>query len=207
MSARMTQCRAQPRGWQLPAANDAVRTSRARRWPTAREPRTLDGMSLSRDQEPPTGSEPASEERRTPVDRRALTLRTLLASGFSPRRRLGRRAGDHELPVDFHDPRLLVPVITMLLLSITDAVLTLRLMSDGAQGTNPLLAFVLTEHPRLFATVKMSLTGLGTLLLVALARARAFKIVRVSVFLYGLAAAYLVLVAYEAWLLSRMALV
>jgi hypothetical protein len=52
--------------------------------------------------------------------------------------------------------------------------------------------------------VKMSLTGLGTLLLVALARARAFKVVRVSAFLYGLAAAYFALVAYEAWLLSRM---
>lgn len=117
---------------------------------------------------------------------------------------MGRRGGDHELPVDFHDPRLLVPVVAMLLLSVTDAFLTIRLMSDGAQETNPLLAFVLTEHPRLFAAVKMGLTGLGTLLLVALARARAFKVVRVSAFLYGLAAAYLALVAYEAWLLSRM---
>jgi uncharacterized protein DUF5658 len=164
-------------------------------------------MTVSRDQEPaPSGTAPAPcEERRVAkADRRALTLRTLLASGFSPRRRTGRRAGDHELPVDFHDPRLLVPVIAMLLLSITDAFLTLRLMNDGARETNPLLAFVLSEHPGLFAAVKMSLTGLGTLLLVALARARAFKVVRVSAFLYGLAAAYFALVAYEAWLLSRM---
>ena len=98
----------------------------------------------------------------------------------------------------------MVPVIAMLLLSITDAFLTVRLMSDGARETNPLLAFVLREHPGLFAAVKMGLTSLGTLLLVALARARAFKVVRVSAFLYGLAAAYLALVAYEAWLLSRM---
>jgi hypothetical protein len=117
---------------------------------------------------------------------------------------MGRRAGDHELPVDFHDPRLLVPVVVMLLLSVTDAFLTIRLMHDGAQETNPLLAFVLEQHPRLFAAVKMGLTSFGTLLLVALARARAFRVVRVSVFLYGLAAAYLALVTYEAWLLSRM---
>lgn len=163
-------------------------------------------MSFPRDRQPAQGTAPApvADRRVAKSDRRALTLWTLLASGFSPRRRMGRRGGDHELPVDFHDPRLLVPVVAMLLLSVTDAFLTIRLMSDGAQETNPLLAFVLTEHPRLFAAVKMGLTGLGTLLLVALARARAFKVVRVSAFLYGLAAAYLALVAYEAWLLSRM---
>jgi hypothetical protein len=164
-------------------------------------------MSVSRDQNPASSAvaPPVLQERRAATtDRRALTLRTLLASGFSPRRRIGRRAEDHELPVDFHDPRLLVPVVTMLLLSITDAFLTVRLMSDGAQETNPLLAFVLSEHPGLFAAVKMGLTGFGTLLLVALARARAFKVVRVSAFLYALVAAYFALVAYEAWLLSRM---
>jgi hypothetical protein len=163
-------------------------------------------MSFPRDREPAqsVATAPAADRRVAESDRRALTLRTLLASGFSPRRRMGRRAGDHELPVDFHDPRLLVPVVAMLLLSVTDAFLTIRLMSDGAQETNPLLAFVLEEHPRMFAAVKMGLTSLGTLLLVALARARAFKIVRVSVFLYGLAAAYLALITYEAWLLSRM---
>jgi hypothetical protein len=167
--------------------------------------RTLGGMSFPRDQEPATSATPTpfGDRRVAKSDRRALTLRTLLASGFSPRRRTGRRADDHELPVDFHDARLLVPVLTMLLLSTTDAFLTVRLMSDGAQETNPLLAFVLSEHPRLFAAVKMTLTGFGTLLLVALARARAFRVVRVSVFLYGLAAAYFALIAYEAWLLSR----
>jgi len=137
------------------------------------------------------------------MDRRELTLRTLFASGFSPRRRDGRRADDHELPVDFHDPRLLVPVVALLLLSITDAFLTVRLISGGAYEANPLLAFVLDEHPRLFASLKMGLTGAGVTLLVVLARARVFKVVRASAFLYCLAAAYLGLIAYEAWLLSR----
>ena len=161
-------------------------------------------MSIPYDQEPAANgtAPPPSEERRVATsDRRALTLRTLFASGFSPRRRTGRRASDHELPVDFHDPRLLVPVVAMLLLSVIDAFLTVTLMSDGAQETNPLLAFVLTEHPRLFAAVKMGLTGLGATLLVALARARLFKIVPVSACLYGLLAGYFCLVAYEAWLI------
>jgi hypothetical protein len=144
---------------------------------------------------------PLQERRVRGSDRRALTLRTLLASGFAPRRRAGRRAGDEDLFVDFHDPRLLVPALAMLLLSITDAFLTVTLMIHGAEEANPLLAFVLNEHPRLFAVVKIALTGFGILLLVALARSRVFKVFRVSLFLYGLVAAYLALVAYEVWLL------
>ena len=74
-------------------------------------------------------------------------------------------------------------------------------MADGAEETNPLLAFVLNEHPRLFAVVKMALTGLGVVVLVALARTRVFKLVRASLVpATVLVAAYFALVAYEAWL-------
>ena len=155
------------------------------------------------DQESAPGGTPR-DRRVSKTDRRALTLRTLFTAGLAPRRRGGRRADDEEVPVDFYEPRLLIPVVAMLLLSIADAFLTVRLMAGGAEETNPLLAFVLNEHPRLFAAVKMALTGLGVVALVALARARVFKFVRVSLFLYGLVAAYFALVAYEAWLLGVM---
>jgi len=162
-------------------------------------------VSTPSEHEPaPHRAPPPFHDRRINDDRRALTLRTLIASGFTPRRRSGRRAGDQDLLVDFHEPRLLVPAIALLLLSIADAFLTVTLMTDGAEEANPLLAFVLSEHPRLFAAIKMALTGVGALLLVALARARVFKLVRVSLFLYALVAAYVVLVAYEAWLFSLM---
>ena len=55
---------------------------------------------------------------------------------------------------------------------------------------------------RRFAAAKMGMTGLGTVVLVVLARARVFQVVRVSLFLYGLAAVYFVLVAYETWLVG-----
>lgn len=148
---------------------------------------------------------PAVRERRVnDLDRRALTLRTLLTSGASPRRRGGRRAGEQELPVDFHEPYLLVLAVVMLLLSVADAFLTVTLMSDGAQETNPLLAFVLNEHPRFFAVTKMALTGMGVVLLVAMARTKLFRLVRAVLFFQGLVAAYFVLVAYEAWLVSTL---
>jgi hypothetical protein len=167
--------------------------------------RTLAAMSgPPSDHETGVEAPPFRDRRVNGTDRRALTLRTLLASSLSPRRRGGRRASDNELFVDFHDRRLLVPAVAMLLLSVIDGFLTVSLLKDGAEETNPLLKFVLDEHPRLFAAVKIALTGFGVLLLVALARARVFKVVRVSLFLYGLLAAYAALVAYELWLLRLM---
>jgi hypothetical protein len=183
--------------------NDALRSSVLPCWPSLTVRRRLAVVSTSADQEPAQGGTPPPPmlDRRV-QDRRALTWRTLLASGFAPRRRGGRRASDHDVPVDFHDPRLLVPVLLILALSVVDGFLTVTLMKEGATEANPLLAFVLDEHPRLFAAVKMVLTGGGAVLLVALARARVFKVVRVSFFLYGLAAVYCALVAYEAWLFT-----
>jgi hypothetical protein len=148
---------------------------------------------------------PASRERRaTKPDRRALTFRTLLTSGFSPRRRGGRRAGEQELLVDFHEPYLLLLSVVMLVLSVCDAFLTVKLMANGAEEANPLLAFVLNEHPGLFAITKMALTGFGVVLFVAMARAKVFKLIRAGVFFQLLVAAYLVLVVYEAWLVRSL---
>ena len=164
-------------------------------------------MSTSADNEPSASGEapPAFRERRvSTIDRRALTWRTFLASGFSPRRRSGRRADEQDLPVDYHEPYLLFLAVVMLILSVCDAFLTVKLMADGASEANPLLAFVLNEHPRLFAVTKMALTGFGVVLLVAMARTKLFKLVRAVVFFQLLVVAYLTLVAYEAWLVRTM---
>ena len=170
-----------------------------------RRGRRLVRVSTPSDQEPAPGSAappPFRERRVNDIDRRDLTLRTFLTSGFSPRRRAGRRAGGQESPVDFHEPYLLVLAVVMLLLSVADAFLTVTLMSDGAQETNPLLAFVLDEHPRFFAVTKMALTGMGVVLLVAIARTKLFRVVRAELFFQALVVAYVALVAYEAWLVS-----
>ena len=154
---------------------------------------------------PQGGAPPEVRERRASgADRRALTFKTFLRGGFVPRRRGGRRANDHDRPVDFHEPHLLILSVVMLGLSVVDALLTVKLMTDGAEETNPLLAFVLSEYPRLFAVVKMALTGAGVVLLVALSRLRVFRVVPAGVFLPLLALAYLGLVLYEAWLVSLM---
>jgi hypothetical protein len=140
-------------------------------------------------------------ERRSGIDRRQLTLRSFLRGGLTPRRRNGRRAGEQHLPVDWHEPYLLFLSVTILLLSVADAFLTLTLIMSGATEANPMLAFVLREHPELFAVVKMGLTGTGVLVLVAAARSRLFRILRVATVLQGLFVGYVALIAYEWWLL------
>ena len=140
-------------------------------------------------------------ERRCGSDRRRLTLSSFLRGGVTPRRRAGRRAGEQHLPIDWHEPYLLFLSLTILLLSVADAFLTITLIIGGAQEANPLLAFILRDHPELFAAVKMGLTGTGVLVLVAMARSRLFRILRVGVVLQGLFVCYVALIAYEWWLL------
>jgi hypothetical protein len=140
-------------------------------------------------------------ERRGGPDRRRLTLRSFLQGGITPRRRAGRRADEQHLPIDWHEPYLLFLAMMILLLSVADAFLTITLIMAGAQEANPLLAFVLHEHPEYFAILKMGLTSSGVLVLVAVARARLFRVMRAGLLLQGVFVAYVALIAYEWWLL------
>jgi hypothetical protein len=148
---------------------------------------------------------PLLDRRAEKLDRRKTTLKSVLFGALMPRRRAGRRARDLFFPVDWHDPYLLFLALVMLLLSVTDAFLTVTLLTDGGEETNPLLAFMLNRHPSLFAAVKMALTGFGIVVLVAVARVRLLGLISVRLLFQALVLAYLALVAYELWLVSLMA--
>jgi len=153
----------------------------------------------------PNGASAAFVERRvSQVDRRRLSVRSILRGAFSPRRRAGRRAGDEETPIDWHHPYLMFLSLVMLTLSVADALLTVTLLGHGAEEANPLLALFVTRHPSLFAVVKMALTGVGIVLLVAVAQNRLFRVIPGRLVFQGLVLAYLALVLYEAWLLRLM---
>ena len=147
------------------------------------------------------GTARTRERRQAGNDRRRTTLRTFLQSGFTPRRRSGRRADEQNLLVDWHEPYLMVVALTILLLNVADAFLTLTLLTAGAREANPIVAFVLDEYPRLFAVTKMGLTGVGVLVLVAVARARLFNVMRVGSLLHAVLVGYTALIVYEWWLL------
>lgn len=142
-------------------------------------------------------------ERRTRIERRSLSLRTFLQGSVTPRRRDNRRGSEFEGLLDWHEPHLMYLAITILMLSVTDALLTLNLISKGAQEANPIMNYLLMQTPMLFATIKMALTGSGIVVLVALARARIFRIIRISKIIHWCVIGYVALITYEAWLLSQ----
>jgi hypothetical protein len=141
-------------------------------------------------------------DRRCGYDRRRTTLRSFLQGGLTPRRRGGRRATDAAFILDWHEPHLLFMAIAILLLSVADALLTLTLLANGADEMNPVMDYILASHPRLFAAVKMSLTGVGVTVLVACARTTVFRIVRVSTIMHWFLLGYATLIGYELYLLK-----
>lgn len=142
-------------------------------------------------------------ERRGRLDRRQLSWRTFMHGSTTPRRRGHRRNGECEALVDWHEPHLLFLAVVILLLSMTDAFLTLTLLTNGAHEVNPVMRYMIEEAPRLFALTKMALTGSGLIVLVALARARLFRIIRVSHIIHWCMLGYVGLIIYEVILLRQ----
>jgi hypothetical protein len=156
---------------------------------------------LNRKRSSDSRGEPA--ERRNASDRRQSTLRALLYGSFNPRRRGPRRAGEARLSsVDWHHPHWLGVAMLILLLSCADAFLTLMLIDRGAYEANPFMAPLIGGSPLTFTVVKVCLTGGGVVVLTLLARLRVFRRIPVSLILYGVLAAYAVLVLYETRLLQ-----
>jgi hypothetical protein len=144
---------------------------------------------------------PGRSDRREGRERRRLTWWTFLRGALTPRRRAGRRGQEGCLISDWHEPHLLALALGILLLSVADALLTLTLLVHGAHEANPFLDWVLVHHPEKFAIVKMALTGFGVIVMVVLARATVFRVIRVSYVLHSCLAIYAGVIAWELWLL------
>ena len=137
-------------------------------------------------------------ERRSLTDRRVFTWRTVLLGFFRSRRHAHRRAEDEEvLFIDWHHPWLFFLAVGTMLLSCTDAFLTLLLIDNGMVEVNPFMAGAMTQGTSFFAASKMAMTGIGILMLVYLARARFLDRVRTGLFLTVFFSAYACLVCYE----------
>lgn len=143
-------------------------------------------------------------ERRSGVDRRKRSLSAYLYGGLFPRRLAGRRHEDHLYPIiDWHSPRVLALVIAILGLSAMDGVLTVILMQHGAIEANPVMALFVPHDLMSFAFVKLGLTAVGLLVLVACSRMRLMRIIPGESLLYAVLLAYGLLIGYELWLLPQ----
>jgi hypothetical protein len=146
----------------------------------------------------------AEECRRAGADRRRRHLRALWTGSFERRRLAPRRATDRGIAsVDWHHPQWLAVSMLILLLCAGDAFMTLTLIRLGAEEVNPIMRPLVLGSGPAFALWKMGLTSAGVVMLVILARLRAFGWLPIGAVLYAVLAGYIALIIYEFWLLER----
>jgi hypothetical protein len=145
-------------------------------------------------------------ERRIAPDRRRSVLRSLWRGNFVRRRIAPRRSAErHAAVTDWFHPQWLAVAMSVLLLSLADAILTLTLVSHGATEVNPLMDPLVRGSGHGFAYWKIGLTALGVVVLTLLARLRVWGR-GVGTVLYVVLAAYILLVTYELFLLRNIPL-
>lgn len=143
-------------------------------------------------------------ERRSGTERRHHNVAAYWRGALNPRRRSGRRETDRAYPiVDWHSPRVLALVLLILGLSTLDGVLTLMLMSQGANEVNPFMALFVPHDLAWFAAIKLGLTSVGAAVLVACARMKLFRLFPGELLLYLVVGCYVSLVGYELFLLEN----
>jgi hypothetical protein len=132
------------------------------------------------------------------MERRDRSLALLWPRLRPTRRKAGRRAGDRLYPnADQHSSRLLCVAASIMVLCCLDALLTLELLGRGAIEANPLMAVLLQAGMGWFSSVKLLLTALGVVVLVACSSMRLWRRVPGERVLYGLLGCYVLLILYE----------
>ena len=158
---------------------------------------------------PAMNSAAANEARHNPsrrvpgTDRRRYTLETLRRSIVAPRRMSARRRADRRYPLlDAYDGTMLALAVALVGLSVVDATFTLQLLASGGREVNPFMAWLLGYGVAPFAAVKMLLTGIPAVLLVATGNLVVFGRFRARSALAALVGFYAGLIVYELGLLS-----
>lgn len=135
---------------------------------------------------------------RADSDRREFGWRTVFFGFLRSRRRHLRRDDDAGIVfMDWHHPWLFFLAVGTMLLSCSDAFLTLQLIDRGMIEANPVMASLLGHGTALFAATKMALTGFGILTLVFLAKSRFLDRFRTGLILTTFFTGYACLVCYE----------
>ena len=137
-------------------------------------------------------------DKRAATDRREFHWRTVFYGFLRSRRRHLRRDADADVIfIDWHHPWLFFLAVGTMLLSCTDAFLTVVLLDLGMIEANPLMDMLLEQGTALFAATKMAFTGFGILTLVFLSKSRFLDRFRTGLILTTFFAAYACLVCYE----------
>jgi len=142
-------------------------------------------------------------DRREIAQRRTYSVKTLSRCMLSPRRFNGRRKSDRRFPVlDRFESGIGFLAIGLMILSVMDSVFTLTLIANGGTEVNPFMNWLLHINVELFVGVKMLLTGMAALLLVAMGNVLFFNRFRARTIMASALGLYCGLILYELCLLS-----
>lgn len=142
-------------------------------------------------------------ERRNETERRTSTAESHRYNWLGGQRKVGRRKGEqHNIFVDVHNSWHVFVVMGIMMLSVVDAILTLKILSAGGIEVNLLLDWVIQSNVELFAAVKFALTGLSIVFLARYIHFRLFNLISVSTVLQAAFIGYLVLISYQISLLQ-----
>lgn len=135
---------------------------------------------------------------RTQPDRRQFNWKTVAYGFLLSRRRAHRRTCDEDVIfTDWHHPWLFFLATGTMLLSCTDAFLTLLLLEHGMIEANPIMQAVMSQSTATFITTKLSMTAFGIFVLVFLAKSHFLNRFRTGLFLTVFFSFYACLVCYE----------
>jgi hypothetical protein len=144
---------------------------------------------------------------RSGKDRRSrsgLTIKSLL---FGGRRKKIRRQEDTRryFFVDHYSPGLFFIIVSILFLCVIDALLTLRLLDQGAYEINPVMAYFLKFGPYTFFITKYLLTIIPAICLLMFGNIVLRLIKSTRSVLYAMAVFYLAVVVMQLYLVSNVA--
>lgn len=140
----------------------------------------------------------ALSEQRASTERRAFSWRTVTYGFTFSRRHTHRRSVDDEIIfLDWHHPWLFFLATGTMLLSCTDAFLTLLLIERGMIEANPVMSAAMTQGTTAFTSTKLAMTAFGIFVLVFLAKSRFLNRFRTGLFLTIFFTFYACLVCYE----------
>lgn len=142
-------------------------------------------------------------ERRSTDDRRHFSAKTIVYGAKYARRSKVRREEDHRFAhLDYYSRWLMVFSVGILLFSVTDATLTLHLLSNGAIEANPIMDYFIQLGVVPFVVSKMLMTSIPLVLLTATSNHFLFNRIRISVIFPMILAFYAGLIIYEIILIS-----
>jgi len=146
------------------------------------------------------------KERRSGKDRRARPTSPLSRESLFGSRRGSRRKEDahRHYFVDLYSPLFVALLVFTLVLSITDAFLTMRLVEGHFQELNPVMDFFLQMGPLPFVLAKCALTIFGLLTLLVLKNYYIWGKIKTAVVLVIFPFLYMILITYEIFMVMSL---